>query len=282
MLPLSFNTPIFNTNTQPKLLALIFGLILTACSAPKIDVNPQYKTNQPYKTNRPYKTNNHHTVNTRPASPNTPNYYIVQRGDTLSKIAMRYGLDYRQIGALNRLDSNYTIKVGQRLLLSTPIGAPMNAPKPPKRQITYDRPTTHNSPVAPTMPTYTQPTYATSNKWLMPVNGRLLRGYDKNSGMRGVWYTAKHGTPVVASKEGAVVYVGSGLPEYGNLIMIKHSDDYISAYAHLGNFSVKEKQVVQAGQQIGTVGHMPGINQPAIEFQIRYGGLPINPINLLQ
>lgn len=255
---LSFSQTSFSKNFKfhAKLAtAVLVGVTLTACSTSKISTN-KAKTYYPSAI---------------------PSHYIVQYGDTLSKIAQRYGLDYRQIGALNGLDSNYTIKVGQRLMLT----APNQRQQYQQRQnqpVSNQKPTTARQ----TTPVNSVPTYANSGKWLVPVNGRLLRGYDESIGTRGVWYTAQRGTPVVASKGGTILYVGNGLPEYGNLVMIQHSDDYITAYAHLGSFSVQEKQVVQAGQQIGTVGHVANMNQPAVEFQIRYRGLPINPINMLK
>lgn len=267
---------------QHRLLAsCIIGtsLILTGCSTTK--------TAQPNKTSQ------------KKHQGNIPTYYTVRSGDTLSKIAYYYGLDYRQLGALNGLDSNYTIRVGQRLRLTQPKGVKSNYQQPVSSQIV--RPTTPvytqpvNRPITTTTPNrvtpppvHTQPiltnapSYTNHNKWLPPVRGNLLRGFDEMLGNRGVWFSAVQGSPVTATKDGTVMYVGTGLPEYGNLIMIQHPDEYISVYGHLGSFNIGEKQPVKAGQQIGTVGFVRLVNQPAMEFQIRYQGQPINPINMLK
>lgn len=210
---------------------------------------------------------------------NIPSYYVVQSGDTVGKIASRYGLDYRRIGALNGLDSNYTIYKGQRLRLVA--NQPTSQPQPTRPVVVTPRPrpTTPTVPTAPNTPiiTATPAIPSTTATWLRPVNGNLLRAFNPSAGIMGNWYGASQGTPVVASQAGTVLYVGSDLPEYGKLVMIQHNKDFITAYAHLNNFNVTEKQTVQAGQQIGTVGLLPKVNQPALEFQIRYRGTPINP-----
>ena len=217
-----------------------------------------------------------------------PQYYIVREGESLSRIAMRYGLDYRRIAAINGLDSNYTIYPGQRLRLTT--------------TSTSSARTVYVQPAYPTpaRPIYQQPTYPSatypqsntpsrittqpmvvantaSQNWLRPVNGSLIRLFNPSSNILGNWYTASSNTPVVATQAGTVIYVGSDLPEYGKLVMIQHNKDFISAYAHLNSFNVQEKQTVQAGQMIGTVGYLPGNNQPVVEFKIRYRGMPVNP-----
>lgn len=245
---------------------------------------------------------------------NIPTYYTVRSGDTLSQIASRYGIDYRRLGALNGLNGNYTIKVGQRLRLTPPssvqstyqnVTKPVYQPTPtPKPSYPVVRPVQPQPyiPVAPivkapvnNIPVVnvpvntalvvkepTPPVQTANNRWLVPVSGRVVRGFDEMAGIKGIWFATTQGSPVVASKDGTVIYAGNGLPEYGNLIMISHSDDYITAYAHLGNFTVNEKQIVKAGQQIGTVNFVQILNQPALEFQIRYKGMPINPINMLK
>lgn len=252
------------------------SLVISACSSPK-------NTNHNYGKQMPKKYQG-----------NIPTYYTVRYGDTLSHIASRYGLDYRSLGALNGLDSNYTIKVGQRLRLtqpnnltpstSRPQGQYPVSPNPQIRQPNTNYPIAPVRPaVLPSTPPVSQPIYTTNlNKWLPPVSGRVIRGFDESIGTKGIWLATNQGSPVIASKDGSVLYVGNGLPEYGNLIMIAHADDYITAYAHLGSFSVSEKQTVKAGQQIGTVGFSMLVNQPAMEFQIRYQGQPINPVNMLK
>lgn len=220
-----------------------------------------------------------------------PSYYIVQPGDTLSRIATRYGLDFRRVGALNGLDANYTIYPGQRLILTT-----ARAPANTNNRNTYPvtpAPTRVNVPPRPVVVTPNRPipmspmssapiVVNNSQQWLRPVSGNIIRPFNQSAGSLGVWYGAPQGTPVVASQAGTVLYVGSDLPEYGRLVMIQHNDDYVSAYAHLDNFNVQERQTVQAGQQIGSVGYDATMNQPALEFQIRYRGAPTNPANFVR
>lgn len=251
-LPLSFNK---NFYKQLGVIgSVVVGANLVACSTTSPQQRPIYVQ-----------------------SGSVPQYYVVQRGESLSRIAMRYGLDYRRIAALNGLDSNYTIYPGQRLRLT-------NAPTSTARPV-YVQP----SRTTPPRPVYTQPSTPSrittqpvimannAQNWLRPVNGSLIRLFNSSSNILGNWYTASPNSPVVATQAGTVMYVGNDLPEYGKLVMIQHNKDFISAYAHLGSFNVQEKQNVQAGQQIGTVGYLPGNSQPVVEFQIRYRGTPVNP-----
>lgn len=244
------------TTVRPILRKSVWGMmaaavaVLTACSS----APPNMSNNLPQ---RPIYVNG------------VPNFYVVQSGDTLSKIATRYGLDYRRIGALNGLDSNYTIHVGQRLVLLAP------------NQVSQSRPTTTTRPSSPstTRPTTLQAPIVSGiqQNWQRPVTGNLVRSFNQSSGVLGNWYSSSQGAPVVASQAGTVMYVGNDLQEYGRLVLIQHTNDLITAYAHLGSFNVQEKQTVRAGQQIGTVGYAPTINQPAVEFQVRLRGTPVNP-----
>lgn len=245
----NYDKALMNTPKLGLITMALTGAMLSACS-----------TTTPSKT-RPVVVKN------------IPSYYVVQNGDTVGKIASRYGLDYRRIGALNGLDSNYTIYKGQRLRLVA--SQPTYQPQPTRPVVVAPRPrpTVPSTPIITTTPA--APT--TTATWLRPVNGNLLRAFNPNAGIMGNWYGAPQGAPVVATQSGTVLYVGNDLPEYGKLVMIQHNKDFISAYAHLNSFHVAEKQTVQIGQTIGTVGLLPKVNQPALEFQIRYRGTPINP-----
>ncbi|MFW2178104.1 MULTISPECIES: peptidoglycan DD-metalloendopeptidase family protein [unclassified Moraxella] len=209
-----------------------------------------------------------------------PSYYVVQNGDTLSKIASRYSLDYRRIGAMNGLDSNYTIYKGQRLVLVSNANRPTQTPTPSPTINTFPintQPVNHASTVNPSVPNIPLPT---SQNWRVPVNGSVLSTFNQTTGIVGTWYTAPENSPVMASQAGSVLYAGSDLPEYGKMVMIQHTDGYVSAYTHLGNINVRESQVVQSGQQIGSIGIVPTLKQPAMQLQIRHQGVLVNP-NLL-
>ncbi|UNK04846.1 peptidoglycan DD-metalloendopeptidase family protein [Psychrobacter raelei] len=202
-----------------------------------------------------------------------PNYYQVKSGDTVSHIAARYGLNYRQIGALNRLDSKYTIYAGQWLKLwEGGAAAPV---------VTNTRNNTpvYNTPAPVTTPT--TPSYnatATSTKgYGYPSSNPVVKNFNATAGDMGMWFSGRIGDPVLASKGGQVLYAGNGLPEYGNLIMIRHDDRYITVYAHNNELLVKEGDQVQAGQRIATMGNSGQTNQVGLQFQVRENGTPIDP-----
>ncbi|MFA2963957.1 peptidoglycan DD-metalloendopeptidase family protein [Acinetobacter pittii] len=222
-----------------------------------------------------------------------PNYYTVRSGDTLSGIAMRYGLDYISIAEMNDIAPPYRIYVNQSLRLKkgssprTVSTQVMAQPEQIKRQ-TIALPTTQ--PVTPvTQPTTTEPSTNTtvtsvapnsSLRWIKPNNGPVIQGFNLANNVKGIRYGGNQGDPIYAAADGQVVYAADGLKEYGNLVLIKHIDGYISAYAHNSKMLVKSGDNVTAGQKIAEMGST-GASQVMLEFQIRLDGKPINPINLL-
>lgn len=210
-----------------------------------------------------------------------PNYYIVKRGDTVSKISNRYGLNYRKVARLNNLDANYTIYVNQRLRLSGTQGV-SNYKTPAqnwkKRQTNANRINTQRinkptpRPQLNTVPVTTAPTVS----WHKPSNGRVIQNYDFDANIKGVRYAGSLGDPVYASQSGEVIYANNGLVEYGNLILIRHPDNYITAYAHNQRMLVKEGQRVSGGSQIATMGST-GTDRVMLEFQVRKSGKAIDP-----
>jgi len=222
-----------------------------------------------------------------------PNYYTVRSGDTLSGIAMRYGLDYISIAEMNDIAPPYRIYVNQSLRLKkgssprTVSTQVMAQPEQIKRQ-TIALPTTQ--PVTPvTQPTTTAPSTNTtvtsvapnsSLRWIKSNNGSVIQGFNLANNVKGIRYGGNQGDPIYAAADGQVVYAADGLKEYGNLVLIKHIDGYISAYAHNSKMLVKSGDNVTAGQKIAEMGST-GASQVMLEFQIRLDGKPINPINLL-
>lgn len=222
-----------------------------------------------------------------------PYYYTVRSGDTLSGIAMRYGLDYISIAEMNDIAPPYRIYVNQSLRLKkgssprTVSTQVMAQPEQIKRQ-TIALPTTQ--PVTPvTQPTTTAPSTNTtvtsvapnsSLRWIKPNNGPVIQGFNLANNVKGIRYGGNQGDPIYAAADGQVVYAADGLKEYGNLVLIKHIDGYISAYAHNSKMLVKSGDNVTAGQKIAEMGST-GASQVMLEFQIRLDGKPINPINLL-
>lgn len=221
-----------------------------------------------------------------------PNYYTVRSGDTLSGIAMRYGLDYISIAEMNDIPAPYRIYVNQSLRLKkgssprTVSTQVMAQPEQIKRQ-TIALPTTQ--PATPVTQPSTVPSTNTtvasvapnsSLRWIKPTNGPVIQGFNLANNVKGIRYGGNQGDPIYAAADGQVVYAADGLKEYGNLVLIKHIDGYISAYAHNSKMFVKSGDNITAGQKIAEMGST-GASQVMLEFQIRLDGKPINPINLL-
>lgn len=210
-----------------------------------------------------------------------PNFHLVKRGDTVSQIAERYGLDYRQVGAMNGLDSKYTIYSGQWLKLWQGAAQNYNTAASTQRPTAAPR-HTYIPPVtsAPSSPSY-QPAANTTLGYVYPSSNQVVRNFDASTGNMGMWFAGSLGDPVIASQSGTVLYAGNGLPEYGNLIMIRHSENYITAYAHNTQLLVKEGDEVQRSQRIATMGSSGQTNQVGLEFQVRLNGNPIDPRTVL-
>lgn len=219
---------------------------------------------------------------------NVPNYHLVRRGDTVGQIAERYRLNYRQIGAINGLDSKYTIYSGQWLQLwqgnqgtrarnnnnnNNPVRNNNVATTPSRPQQQYIPPSTSNPDPAPAY----EVTANSTAGYAYPSRNQVIRNFDAAAGNMGMWFAGKEGDPVLASQSGTVLYSGDGLAEYGNLIMIRHSDNYITAYAHNSQLLVKEGEQVQLGQPIANMGSSGQTNQVGLEFQVRLNGNPIDP-----
>lgn len=223
----------------------------------------------------------------------SPNTYVVKPGDTLSGIAGRYGLNYIQVAQLNNISPPYTIYVNQALRLKAdgtavqPVVAPPApiVPKQPsippiqKQSIPLPTPTakTQTTPVASKVVEVTPP-QVTSNGlvWVKPSTAPVIAAYDLANNIRGIRYGGQVGDPVVAAADGQVVYADSGLKEFGNLILIKHSNGYISAYAHNNKLLVQSGARVKAGQKIAEMGSS-GTTRVMLEFQIRSDGKAIDP-----
>lgn len=219
-----------------------------------------------------------------------PDYYTVRSGDTLSGIAARYGLSYLSVADMNDIASPYRIYVGQSLRLKgsgsprTTSTKPITQAAPIQRQ-TINLPsqttttTTTTAPVkVPTAPVASSK--SSTLRWVKPSNSAVLQGYNLANNVKGIRYAGNQGDPVYAAADGQVVYAADGLKEYGNLILIKHIDGYITAYAHNSAMNVKSGQNVTAGQKIAEMGST-GTNRTMLEFQVRLDGKPINPTIVL-
>ncbi|WP_089604872.1 peptidoglycan DD-metalloendopeptidase family protein [Acinetobacter piscicola] len=228
-----------------------------------------------------------------------PDYYTVRSGDTLSGISMRYGLSYISVAEMNDIAAPYRIYVGQSIRLKKS-GNNVNRPAtqalttaPQIQRQTINLPTQQpvSPPVVQTAPATTTapvvtaqvpviPAKSTSLRWVKPSNGPVIANFNVTNNIKGLRFGGNQGDPVFAAADGQVVYAADGLKEYGNLVLIKHIDGYITAYAHNSQMLVKSGQNVSAGQKIAEMGSS-GTNSVMLEFQVRLDGKPINPANIL-
>ena len=199
-----------------------------------------------------------------------PAVHVVRRGDTLSAIAWAYGLDYRSIARWNRIRAPYVIYPGQRLALR---GAPATSARARGKNAEPGpgpkRPAASASAAAP----------VPAGGWTWPARGRLIRGFGKGD-RGGIDIAGQRGQPVVAARGGRVVYTGSGLVGYGRLVIIKHDERVLTAYAHNDRVVVKEGQTVRAGQKIAEMGST-GAERVKLHFEVRRDGRPLNPLKYL-
>ncbi|MEL7535490.1 MAG: peptidoglycan DD-metalloendopeptidase family protein [Pseudomonadota bacterium] len=192
----------------------------------------------------------------------TPNTYVVRPGDTLYNIAWRYGLDHRDIARWNSLGDGTLIQPGQQLKLAGSRASPRSAAPP--------RPVAR--PAAPQAP---------PPEWRWPLRGPVIAAFGADGGARtGVLIGAERGAAVHAAAAGRVVYAGSGLISFGQLLIVKHNETHLSAYGHNDTLLVAEGANVTAGQPIARVGLGPE-QQPALHFEIRASGAPLDPLKLL-
>ena len=209
-----------------------------------------------------------------------PGYYTVKPGDTVMQIGRNVSQNWRDIVKWNNLESANQIEVGQ-VLRVVPIDSNGAATKPPV-VVAPAAPsvvTPLPPPVPPSPPVAASVTPEDDIPWMWPSSGSLISGYDdiKSKGLK---IAGKLGDPVYASADGRVVYAGSGLRGYGNLIILKHNDTYLTAYAHNQTLLVKEDQTVRKGQRIADMGNSDA-ERVMLHFEVRRNGKPVDPAKYL-
>ena len=205
-----------------------------------------------------------------------PSVHVVRRGETLSAIAFRYGLDYRSIARWNRLRDPYVIHPGQKLALR---GAPAPAATPTPTSASAGRAQGKKAGAGAGAKRSPAPAGVPAGGWTWPARGPLIRGFGKGH-RGGIDIAGRHGEPVVAARDGRVVYTGSGLVGYGRLVIVKHGERLLTAYAHNDRVLVKEGQTVRAGQKIAEMGRT-GAERVKLHFEVRRDGKPLNPLKFL-
>jgi len=229
-----------------------------------------------------------------------PGYYAVRPGDTIMRIGLETGQNWRDIVKWNNLENANLIEVGQVLRVIPPVtGAPTAAPVVAAGSgagagaaavattgagtaVAVAPPSSSATP-ATTTPAKPTPPVASSGDddlgWIWPAQGQLLAGFDevKNKGLD---IGGRAGDAVLAAADGRVVYAGAGLRGYGNLIILKHNNTYLTAYAHNQALLVKEDQSVQKGQKIAEMGNSDA-DRVKLHFEIRRQGKPVDPARYL-
>ncbi len=245
-----------------------------------------------------------------------PGYYTVRPGDTIMRIATEANQPWRDVVAWNNLENPNVIEVGQVLRVVPPVGttvasgAPLTegprtvpaAPSAAPAPAPTPTPTQAAAPTAPATPVATQTTPgvvaaapaptpapappppppsagADNVDFIWPARGALIAGFDEAKN-KGLGIAGKAGDPVVAAADGRVVYAGAGLRGYGNLIILKHNNTFLTAYAHNQTLLVKEDQNVKKGQKIAEMGSTDA-DRVKLHFEIRRSGKPVDPARYL-
>lgn len=210
--------------------------------------------------------------------------YVVAPGDTVTAVSQRYEAPVGDVIRLNALKApNFGVYAGQRLALPGKVAARaapsgrqasvINVPKTPKppRVVLRD-------PSAPPPP-------RAARRFGWPLQGKLISGFGAKGGGRyndGINIAAGPGSIIRAAENGIVAYAGNELRGYGNLLLVRHADGWISAYAHIGDFLVRRGQVVKRGQPIGRVGSSGAVNRPQLHFELRRGRRAVDPRRYLE
>lgn len=227
--------------------------------------------------------------------------YVVNKGETLYSIAWRSNIDVNTLASLNNIKPPYNIFPGQKILLTPKSSKGSDSKsykqksnnystKPVKKELTKAIDSSKkqeyggnvSSEKASNNSVVTGSTFSKKIRtWQWPAKGRILSRFStKQEGNKGLDLAGKRGDKIVSAADGIVVYVGNALRGYGRLVIIKHNDDYLSAYAHTDEILVKEQQIVKAGQQIAKMGDTDAA-RIMLHFEVRFRGKSVNPMKYL-
>ncbi len=226
-----------------------------------------------------------------------PGYYTVRPGDVLGRIALESGQNWRDIARWNNIDNPNVIEVGQVLRVAAP-GAEVAATRPVapaapgvvkpqdgKPAAPSAAPGAASAPAGavatPVAPTAPAPSRDADDEltWAWPAGGPVASPFEEGR-TKGLGIAGRAGDPVLAAADGRVVYAGSGLRGYGNLVIIKHNATYLTAYAHNQLLLVKEDQAVRRGQRIAEMGATES-DRVQLHFEVRRQGKPVDPARVL-
>ena len=221
----------------------------------------------------------------------TAKYHVVAKGDTLYNISKRYNVDMVSLSKVNDLDMPYSLAIGQRLRLPGSVAGGEGSSYTAKRSASSSSSWSSNSSVASGARTavnesYTPPPVKNrKTKFLWPVRGPIISNYGpiaKGRNNDGINIKAAQGTMVKAADKGTVAYAGNELKGFGNLILIRHDDGWVTAYAHNEKILVKKGQRIARGEKISTVGSTGGVASPQLHFEIRQGKKALNPRSYME
>ena len=213
--------------------------------------------------------------------------HIVRPGDSVYVISQRYAVSQYQLAQLNYLKPPFELKIGQKLQLPNSldfsvldVGLPDGVSS---TNIAQPTPTETSVPTAPRK-RFVAPSLAGSSGFTWPVQGEIITEFGPSQrGVHndGVNIAASEGASVGAAAKGRVAFVGTNIKSFGKLVLVKHDGGIITAYAHLGDISVKEGDIVTAGQSIGKIGRSGRVDSPQLHFEIRKSRQPVDPRSLI-
>ena len=214
--------------------------------------------------------------------------HIVRKGDTLYSISRAYNVDMNSLAKANHIEAPYTLSLGQTLVMPGTLVPATSQSSKKAAQATKTaavRKTPAQSSTKTTKKTASKPVTlpkapSRSGRFSWPVSGTVISNFGPSGGGRhndGINIKASRGTPFKAAENGVVAYAGNELKGFGNLLLIKHADGFVTAYAHADSLSVKRGQTVKKGQTLGKVGSTGNVNAPQLHFEIRKGTKAINP-----
>ncbi len=209
--------------------------------------------------------------------PAPPGYYRVKRGDTLARIALDNGQSPRDLAQWNNLSNPNLIEVGDLILVKPPANSRMTVKPVPKTASDAPKADAPKVDAAKEAPKEVVAEPGIRLSW--PAKGKVTEEFSEKT--KGIDIAGKLGEPITAASDGKVVYAGNSLRGYGNLVIIKHDNTYLTAYAHNRTLSVKEGDPVKKGQKIAEMGDTD-TNSVKLHFELRVNGKPVNPTPYLQ
>lgn len=293
------------------MVALMVALTLGACASRNVPVRGAPVENRGTSAAEPAAgTAPTAEAPARPVDPNAgkPGYYTVKPGDTLIRVGLETGQNWRDIARWNNIENPNLIEVGQVLRVAppgsqvaengvvarpvAPTSSPQATPLGPAGTASAAKPAA-SAPAAPATPpaataaTTPPPAAASAGaeagddrmNFIWPASGTMIGGFDEAKN-KGVDLAGKAGDAVLAAADGKVVYAGAGLRGYGNLIILKHNNTYLTAYAHNQALLVKEDQTVRKGQKVAEMGSSDA-DRVKLHFEIRRQGRPVDPLKYL-